>query len=71
MITFVEFYDNKQLLNQPTALLNQPNSVGTITRAPRRGFKGNEGYSAPDERNLTWPTFKKKKKKKVRINSHA
>lgn len=63
MEIFEKFYNR--------TLLNQPNSTGIITRAPRAGFKGNEGFGAPEENILKWPTFRKRKKKKLRSSSNA
>lgn len=65
---FETFYynDSEYARTGKGPLLNQPNSVGTITRAPRAGFKGNEGYGAPEDLQIKWPELKKKKRKPVK-----
>lgn len=62
---FETFYynDSEYARTGKGPLLNQPNSVGTITRAPKSGFKGNEGFGAPEDLQIKWPTLKKKKSK--------
>jgi hypothetical protein len=63
--TFFETYymnDSEHARTGRGPLLNQPNSISTITRTPRKGFKGNEGYGEPDETIIKWPTLKKKRK---------
>ena len=47
-------------------MLNQPNSVGTITQPPKSGFKGNEGHGIPENLQIKWPISKKKKSKLVK-----
>ena len=74
--TFFETYymnDSEYARSGKGPLLNQPNSISTITRAPRQGFKGNEGYGAPEENILKWPTLRKKKRPqpKSRASSQA
>jgi len=63
--TFFETYymnDSEYARTGKGPLFNQANSISTITRAPRQGFKGNEGYGAPEENILKWPTLKNRKK---------
>lgn len=68
MQSFATFYETYYMNDSQYArtgkgpLLNQPNSISTITRTPRAGFKGNEGHGAPEELTVKWPTFKKKKR---------
>lgn len=62
---FETFYynDSEYARTGKGPLLNQPNSVSTITRPPKAGFKGNEGYGTPEDLQIKWPTLKKKKSK--------
>lgn len=65
---FETFYynDSEYARTGKGPLLNQPASVGTITRAPKSGFKGNEGYGAPEDLQIKWPILKKKKSKAIK-----
>lgn len=65
---FETFYynDSEYARTGKGPLLNQPASVSTITRAPKSGFKGNEGYGAPEDLQIKWPTLKKKKSKAIK-----
>lgn len=73
--TFFETYyniDSQYARTGSGPMLNQPNSISTITRTPRAGFKGNEGYGAPEENILKWPSLKNRKKpRKLRASSQA
>ena len=65
ILTFETFYNNDSQYARTGSgpLLNQPNSISTMTRPPRSGFKGNEGYGAPDDVQVNWPSLTKNKKR--------
>lgn len=68
MELFETFYNNDSQYARKGSgpLHNQPNSISTITRPPKGGFKGNEGYGAPEDVQVKWPSLKNKKRKKLK-----
>ncbi len=79
MINFATFFETFYMQDSEYArrgkgpLYTQAQSISTKPKMPQGSrFLGNDGYNAPIETTVAWPTKRKTKKKiKARLNSRA
>jgi hypothetical protein len=79
MINFATFFETFYMQDSEYArrgrgpLYNQPQSISSKPKMPQGSrFLGNNGYNAPLETSVAWPTKKKKKtRSSLRASSQA
>lgn len=79
MINFATFFEAHYMQDSEYArkrngpLYSQPQSISTKPKMPQGSrFLGNNGYNAPIETSVAWPTKKKKKaRSSLRASSQA